>query len=75
MKRIFLFLTLSTMVLSCANSQKTNSAMAEKSQQIDYPEGVVPVDEIDAPLTIFLKRSLQADAFGVWKPFSNAWKA
>jgi peptide-methionine (S)-S-oxide reductase len=37
------------MVLSCANSQKTNSAMAEKSQQIDYPEGVVPVDEIDAP--------------------------
>jgi len=37
------------MVLSCANSQKTNSAMAEKSQQIDYPEGVVPVDEIDTP--------------------------
>ena len=37
------------MVLSCANSQKTNSEMAEKSQQIDYPEGVVPVNEIDAP--------------------------
>lgn len=37
------------MVLSCTNSQKTNSEMAEKSQQIDYPEGVVPVNEIDAP--------------------------
>jgi peptide-methionine (S)-S-oxide reductase len=37
------------MVLSCANSQKTNSAKAEKSQKIDYPEGVVPVDQIDAP--------------------------
>lgn len=49
MKRIFLFLTLSTIVLSCANSQKANSAMAEKSQTIDYPEGVVPVGEIDAP--------------------------
>lgn len=37
------------MVLSCANSQKTNSTMAEKSQKMDYPEGVVPVDDIDAP--------------------------
>lgn len=49
MKRIFLFLALSTMVLSCANSQKTDSASASKNSKIDYPEGVVPVEEIDAP--------------------------
>lgn len=36
-------------MLSCANSQKTGDSMAEKSSKVDYPEGVVPVSEIDAP--------------------------
>ena len=37
---------MSILVLSCANSQKTDRNAAQK---IDYPEGVVPVDEIDDP--------------------------
>ncbi len=49
MKRILLLLTLSTVVLSCANSQKTEQATAGKKQKIDYPEGVVPINQIDAP--------------------------
>lgn len=42
-------LTLSTVALSCANSQKTEETAAGKEQQIEYPEGVVPVNQIDAP--------------------------
>jgi len=50
MKRILLLLSVSLMVLSCANSQQTGSQVkAEKENKIDYPEGVVPVSEIDEP--------------------------
>jgi peptide-methionine (S)-S-oxide reductase len=51
MKRIALLLSLSLMVLSCANSQQNDSAQVagEKEKKITYPEGVVPVSEIDEP--------------------------
>ena len=50
MKRILLLLSVSLMVLSCANSQQTSEqAKVEKNQKIDYPEGVVPVSDIDDP--------------------------
>ncbi len=50
MKRILLFLSLSLMVVSCANSQQGDTPQqAKEEQKIDYPEGVVPVSEIDQP--------------------------
>lgn len=63
MKRIFLFLALSTLVLSCANSQKTSSETAAKRQKIDYPDGVVPVDKIDAPYEDFSKAVFAGGCF------------
>ncbi len=51
MKRLFLFVLLSTLVFSCANSQQSRGkAAAGKSSALSYPEGVAPVSEIDAPL-------------------------
>ena len=63
MNRILLFLTLSVFVVSCAQSQKPGKVSVEKNQKIDYPEGVVLVDKIDAPLNNLSKAIFAGGCF------------
>lgn len=49
MKQLFLLFALSMMLGSCAQSQPSRSQGDAQKPALDYPEGVVPVSEIDAP--------------------------